>query len=336
MSKILVITSVPDVHTDVVYLEIQKLGGEIIRLNSNHFDANIIFNVTNKNGRCFDFDFQIKDSELKFDSNSFHTVWLRKPQAIVPTMEYNDRELSKYIGSEYNIFLQDFYTLTKNKRWINNYWANRIASCKLANLDIAKELGLLTPNTIVTNRASYIEEFAEENSWNILVKPFNFKNFELDDKSVYSPFSNKIDKEDFLQFKNSIKFSPTLIQEYIHKKIELRVTIIGSTIFTVAIDSQNTKTSVHDFRNADPNEVDHYVFNLPIDIEKKLLAFNQKLNLSFSTFDIILTPDDKYVFLECNPNGQWYWLELLTKLPMAETMAKYLMSFSNDLNPVHY
>lgn len=30
--------------------------------------------------------------------------------------------------------------------------------------------------------------------------------------------------------------------------------------------------------------------------------------LVFAAIDMVLTPDDRYVFLELNPNGQWEWI----------------------------
>ncbi|MEJ2669125.1 MAG: MvdD family ATP-grasp ribosomal peptide maturase, partial [Gammaproteobacteria bacterium] len=33
------------------------------------------------------------------------------------------------------------------------------------------------------------------------------------------------------------------------------------------------------------------------------------LGLNFGCIDMILTPDDEFVFLEVNPNGQWLWVE---------------------------
>lgn len=48
------------------------------------------------------------------------------------------------------------------------------------------------------------------------------------------------------------------------------------------------------------------------------------LGLVFACIDFIVTPDDKFVFLEINPNGQWLWVEKLTGLPIAESMAKLL------------
>ncbi|MGB3514539.1 MAG: hypothetical protein WBA93_36080 [Microcoleaceae cyanobacterium] len=46
------------------------------------------------------------------------------------------------------------------------------------------------------------------------------------------------------------------------------------------------------------------VYDLPKIITQQLLAFNRHYSLVFSTFDLILTPEGEYYFLECNSNGQ--------------------------------
>lgn len=41
----------------------------------------------------------------------------------------------------------------------------------------------------------------------------------------------------------------------------------------------------------------------------------------------IVTPDDEYVFLECNPNGQWLWIELATGFDISKVIANNLAKF---------
>ena len=48
--------------------------------------------------------------------------------------------------------------------------------------------------------------------------------------------------------------------------------------------------------------------------------------LNFGCFDVLVTKAGTPVFLECNPNGQWLWVEQMTGLPIAETVAHELMS----------
>ena len=43
--------------------------------------------------------------------------------------------------------------------------------------------------------------------------------------------------------------------------------------------------------------------------------------LSFGAFDFVVTPEGRWVFLECNPAGQYGWLEGHTGLPITEAVA---------------
>ena len=52
--------------------------------------------------------------------------------------------------------------------------------------------------------------------------------------------------------------------------------------------------------------------------------FMKRCNLSFGAIDMILTPKDRYIFLEVNPNGQFGWIENLANLPISRTIAKTL------------
>ena len=67
---------------------------------------------------------------------------------------------------------------------------------------------------------------------------------------------------------------------------------------------------------------------LPEEIADKCRRYLQHMGLNFGCFDFIVTPDGEYVFLECNPNGQWLWVELATGLKIADAIADFLSSQS--------
>ena len=61
-------------------------------------------------------------------------------------------------------------------------------------------------------------------------------------------------------------------------------------------------------------------------MKQKLVLLVRRFGLQFSSADLLLTPAGEYVFLELNPNGQCYWLEPPTPLPLAKAMATLLIS----------
>ncbi len=124
---------------------------------------------------------------------------------------------------------------------------------------------------------------------------------------------------------DKIKFAPCLLQKYIHKSLELRVTVIGQIVFAVEIQSQQTPGSIHDWRRVQEN-LPHKLFHLPADLENKCRNLVKELGLQFGALDLIITPNNEYVFVEINPNGQWAWIQqLCPEIPLRESLADLLI-----------
>lgn len=68
----------------------------------------------------------------------------------------------------------------------------------------------------------------------------------------------------------------------------------------------------------------HSVYQLPDQIAEGCRKYLRGMHLNFGCFDFILTPQREYVFLECNPNGQWLWIEEFTDLPIAKSIGRHL------------
>jgi len=75
-------------------------------------------------------------------------------------------------------------------------------------------------------------------------------------------------------------------------------------------------------------EMPHKPIDLGKVINKKLISFTKSFGLTFSVIDLVMTPDEKIIFLEDNPNGQWGWLEHMTNLPISEAFAEVLIKLS--------
>lgn len=106
--------------------------------------------------------------------------------------------------------------------------------------------------------------------------------------------------------------APILFQEYVEKETEIRVTVIGGSVFAAEIDSQSSLEGKDDWRKAGPGSLKTNPVQLPKSLSDKCLQIVKELGLNFGTIDLIKTPNGCYVFLELNPNGQWGWLEEAT------------------------
>ena len=63
---------------------------------------------------------------------------------------------------------------------------------------------------------------------------------------------------------------------------------------------------------------------LPEKVKHECKMMLANYNLVFGAFDYIVTPNNNWVFLELNPNGQWLWLEEALNLDISNKIIEYL------------
>jgi hypothetical protein len=55
-----------------------------------------------------------------------------------------------------------------------------------------------------------------------------------------------------------------------------------------------------------------------------MASYLDMFGLAFGAFDSVVTPDGEWIMLECNPAGQWLWLQQETGVPIAAALADLL------------
>ncbi|WP_223863289.1 hypothetical protein [Streptomyces sp. 5-10] len=68
----------------------------------------------------------------------------------------------------------------------------------------------------------------------------------------------------------------------------------------------------------------------PDGMRRTLVRFLARFGLNFGAFDFAVTTDGTWWFLECNPNGQWAWLEDAAGLPITTAIADLLENGENN------
>lgn len=145
----------------------------------------------------------------------------------------------------------------------------------------------------------------------------------------FSPviFTNKVNEKD-LKNTESIKLAPVYLQKNIKKKLEIRCTVVGDEIFPAYIDSQQDELGRLDWKRLDLEAHPFRPFKLPAEVADLTLQFVKTLGLHYGALDMILTPDDQYIFLEVNSNGAWGWIERQTGYPISQVIASHLINSS--------
>lgn len=319
MTQALIVTSETDLHADVVIEKLNSSRVKPIRLNTETF--------IKQSQYCFSWDAngELQQQSLFFadslrSAKDVKVIWWRKPRHYNIAPEVTDLNAHKYCLDETKSLIQSLPGLFPHASWVNNLYALKLPARRINQIPIAKELGITIPPTIVTNQYEQLVDFVSFYK-DCIIKPMDFSGF-LHENVQYACYTSQINLKTIENFKNSIHLAPVFVQKRIRKKAEYRVTLIGEKSFVCRIETNhlNDDQVDQDWRIIEPDKLVHKIDILPEEFIRKLHLILDNLKLNFGAFDIILGEDDCLYFIELNPNGQWYWIELLTGLPMVNAM----------------
>ena len=206
-------------------------------------------------------------------------------------------------------------------RWMSHPTAVWNAEFKPFQIQVARELGFTIPRTIITNDPKAIKKFFVEFG-SMVVKPVRTGYISYQEKD-FAVFTSEV-LEQHLEHLECARWSPAIYQEFVPKRLDIRITVVGHEVFTAGIESQSDPEALVDWRRTTNPLLPHRRISLPNDLQKKLLKMLTKLNLKFAAIDMIQTPNGEYVFLEVNPNGQWLWLDDRLELGISDAVADWL------------
>lgn len=203
-----------------------------------------------------------------------------------------------------------------------------ISDNKLYHKFAADNAGMLMPPFIVSNDKNKILEFAKKYK-KLIIKPILNKAFvSQKDGDLISSIgveSELFYEKEIIENQASLDKIPLIYQQYIEKGYEIRVTLIGSHIIACKIDNQKSGNEISSIDwKRDLMNIDHFLYQLPLEIEQKLLKIMKYLKLTFGTIDLIKSPGGRYYFLEANSNGQWGWVEDKIGVNISEKIAIFL------------
>lgn len=265
----------------------------------------------------------------KFDLNDVQVVWNHRqsPPNLSDQMEIGDRE---FAAGEFMHFLNGLWLLLQDRFWVNPLQAGQAAESKPYQLKTAQAVGFEIPRTLMTNDPDEAVSFFEECQGQMIYKAFNQYNRPDGNGGYLGIYTNVVTQDDLWARREQIRVAPCIFQEYVPKKLELRITAVGGQIFTVAIDAQKSPRGKEDWRRFDHDNTTYQSYELPESIQTLVHSLLKRLGLMFAGIDLVLTPDGRFVFLEANQVCQWYWVEMLTGMPLLANFAEMLIQATRD------
>jgi hypothetical protein len=310
---ILIVTNWSDQTADWLILELQRRRTPYLRFNTEDY-PDLTSLVWSSDGEAC-----LRWPDRTLDLGTVSAVWYRRP--LPPSVaSWRSPEQARWAAGESRAAIDGVWR-TLDALWVNHPDDNRIASSKLHQLRRATELGFRVPSTVVTNTPDDLRSFAAGRGNSMICKPIDDGLLELQgEERVFFTSRFALNPEDDL---TDLGPEPYLFQELVPKAYDVRVTVIGAEVFATRIESQATVDGHIDWRIAGSRAA-HQPEELPSAISDLCLKLTRSYDLQFGAIDLACTTDGEYVFFEINPNGQWAWVEQLTRQPLRASMANLL------------
>jgi glutathione synthase/RimK-type ligase-like ATP-grasp enzyme len=313
VSGVLIVGPPSDDHAPIVAAEIARQGGRAEIVDLAAFPERV--SLTMRYDCCSARQFVLAVDGRSLDLTGFVSVWWRRPQAPQVSAAIVRPSHRSFAANEADQALSGLWHAL-DAFWINDPKRDEVAHRKPFQLRVAQDVGLQIPDTLMTNDPDEARLFIDRHGYrNVVFKSFSATQTEWRETRL-------LGREE-LHALDNVRHAPVIFQEYVEAAHDLRVTVVGRQVFAAAIHSQETAYPV-DFR-MDMGHARVEAVALPEPVEGRLFALMDRLGLVYGAIDMRRTPDDRHVFLEINPAGQFLFIEQLTGQPIAATLAAALL-----------
>lgn len=313
--SVLILATATDEHAVAVADELGRLGARVEIVDLSEYPQRT--QVSLRYECCSDcggrsYALEVESGRLELEQ--FGAVWWRRPQQPQVSPEIVRASHRTFAATEaYEAITGLWYSL--DAFWVNDPARDQIAHRKAYQLGAAQDAGLRIPQTLITNDPREARAFADARGYRgIVYKAFSATQEEWRETRVL--------KQEEIDLLESVRYAPVIFQEYIEAVYDVRVTMVGGQVFAAAIHSQQTEYPV-DFR-MDIASARIEAVQLPDEVEELLRDLMRRLGLEYGAIDMRRTPDDRFVFLEINPAGQWLFIEQESGQQIAGALARRL------------
>lgn len=302
-----------DANADEMITALRERDTAVCRVNTAWFPAQLGLSAVLRGGRwsgCLRTPAHVVELE------EIHAVWYRSPETYAMPAELSSVERQHCIReAKYGLggVLASLPAL-----WVNH--PSRLADCayKPVQLVRAHECGLSVPDTMITNEPESVRSFAAGGRTITKLMGANTISEEGRRKLSWTRVLGHEDLNDLRGF----DVTSHLVQRWVPKSFEVRIVAIADRLTAVKIISGSAASRI-DWRS-DYAALTYDLIDLPDEVAHGVRALMRSFDLLYAALDFIVTPDNRWVFLEINAGGQYGWLEVKTSVPLTEYLADVL------------
>jgi hypothetical protein len=257
------------------------------------------------------------------DLDALAAVWLGRPGTPMPHRDVVDPIMREYIQHECRLFAADLWNSLRCRAVPARPDVTQAAAHKVSGLLVAGELGFEIPPTLVTTDPDELLDFYCAHDGRIVTKVIEQVSLLHDDAGFFR-LTEPVSARDIANAA-TLRLCPIIVQPYVPKAFEVRATVVGERVFAAEIHAQGSARGRLDWRSYDRRATILQPHQLPDDVEARCRRLVQRLGLGYGAIDLIVTPDGRYIFLEVNPTGQYFWIEEATGLPITDALCDLLL-----------
>ncbi|MGK5628497.1 ATP-grasp ribosomal peptide maturase [Streptomyces sp. URMC 123] len=300
---VLIVTSLEDVTADRVIAALNEREVPLARVDPADIGPGLTFGARIGSGTST-WGGRLRTAGREVELGEVAAVYYRRPTPYAARFAHLPAQQRDFAVAEARHGLGGVLSHLRGTRYVNHPLAVTAADFKPAQLQEAARLGLSIPPTLITNDVEQARRFAADHG------PVIYKTFRGlprdEDGHTGAIWAQRVDPE---TFDASLAVTAQLFQAEVPKTGDARVTVVGSRVFAQRITAPD---GALDWRSGDWGELVHVPIAVPATIETALHGYLSAFGLGFGCFDFALTGDggapEHWVFIECNPNGQWGWL----------------------------
>ncbi|MFJ4526190.1 ATP-grasp ribosomal peptide maturase [Streptomyces sp. NPDC088810] len=305
---VLVVTSLHDPTADVVIRELHGRGVPVVRFDSGDFPASLSVQaeITEHGVKG-----SLTTPSRTADLARIRALYYRRPTGFA--FPHLDEQDGRFAVTQARYGLGGVLASLPGCRYVSHPHRIGDAEFKPSGLAAAVDAGFLVPPTLITSSPDAARRFVRQHG-PVIYKPFYNPIYRIDGVSNVVKIAEVAEAD----IGEGVAGTAHLLQKRVHKVADVRVTVIGAEVFCVRIDSD-----LLDWRT-DYSRLTYTPVEPPAGIKSALHRYMERFGLLFGAFDFCVAEDGRWWFLECNPSGQWYWLETETGLPMCAALADLL------------
>lgn len=256
---------------------------------------------------------------------NIRSVWYRKPQPVWGDLLPVDKRYWHYCETAILTHARELYTLFDEAFWLSDYYAIRRADFKSYQLVVASKLGFNIPDTLTTSSEAEAKMFIKHHG-NVIVKSLAtvFPSAESGNPTMF--YSKKVSADAIPDF-SKLHLAPAILQRIVEHDHDIRITVVGDQVFGAKIKASgiDSDPQIRDWRPAYfYGELDMEYMEVPDKLKRQCIELVKQLGLHYGAIDFVCDIKGAYWFLECNPNGEWAFIEHYTKQPVSKAVAVLL------------